>query len=236
MALHFHAQLFFERACRTDLNLDLFGSAFTHAEVVHRAQVTDNRFVHFVTAHAHRGVANGSVQGDHGDVRRTTTNIHDHVAHRVFDRNAHADRSSHRFVYQVNFLGTGLLRSIDHGTLFHFSNSGRDTHHYTGLHHPQRVLLHALDKGLQKSLDQFEIGNHAVTHRAHRAAFAGRTTKHLLRFETDSGDTIVLAVDSNHRRFVDDNSLTRHMNQRIRRAKVNTDIARKEAEQNPILF
>ena len=236
MALHFHRQFFVERASRTNLNLDLFCSAFTDLEVVHRAQVTDNGIVHLVTTDAHRSVTDRAVQRDHGDIGSTTADIHNHVTDRIFDRNAHTDSGSHRFVHQVNFLGTGLAGRIDHGALFHFGNAARHADHHTRFHHPQRVLLHALDKRLEKRFHQFKIGNHAIAHGAYGTGFTWGTAKHLLCLETDGAHTVVLAIHSNHRRFVNDNTLVGNVDQCICRTKINTYVAREKTKQNTALF
>ena len=236
VTLHFHRQFFIERACRTNLNLDLFGSAFAHLQVVHRTEVAHNRIVHLVTAHAHGSVADRTVQSDNSDVRSSATDIHNHVTDGIFDRNAHTNGRGHRFMNEVYFLRTRLTSRINHGALFHFGNAARHADHHARFHHPQRVLLHTLDECLEERFHQFKIGNHAIAHGAHGAGFTRSTSQHLLRLETDGTDTVVLAIHRNHRGLVNHYTLAGDVDQRIRRTKIYTNIAREKTKQNIALF
>ena len=197
-----------------------------------RAEVADNGFIHFVAAHAHRCATDRVVQRNHRDIGGTATNIHDHVTHGVFHRDAHTDSGSHRFVNQVDFLRTSLLGGIDNGAGFHFGNAARHAHNNAGPDNPQRVLLHALNEGLEECFDQFKIRNHAIAHGAHGTRLARGPAEHLFRFKTNRRHAIVLAVHGNHRRFVNDNALACHVNESVRRTQVDTDITGEESEQN----
>jgi hypothetical protein len=76
----------------------------------------------------------------------------------------------------------------------------------------------------------FEIRNHAVFHRANGDDVARRAPEHLFGVAPDGFDLICHFVDSDNRRFRDDDAAPFRINERVRRAEVNRQITGKQTE------
>ena len=64
----------------TDLDLDVLRCALTDQQIVFLSHVTDNRLVKIISGDLDGSADNRSPQRNHGDVRGTAADIHDHVA------------------------------------------------------------------------------------------------------------------------------------------------------------
>ena len=60
-----------------------------------------------------------------------TTDVDDHVADRLVDRQPGADRRGHRLLDELRFGRTGTARRLGHGTLFDFGDGRRHADHDT---------------------------------------------------------------------------------------------------------
>ncbi len=77
--------------------------------------------------------------------------------------------------------------------------------------------MHLADELLEHGFSDYEIGNNAVFQRSDRLNRVRGTAKHALGIGTDSQYALVLwpatDIDGHHRRLVEDDALTAHINQ-----------------------
>ena len=102
-SLDFHRQRLVERRGRAELELDLLRGALADVQVAGLAHVLNDRFVHRVAGDAQRAAVDRAGHRDDGDVGRAAADVDDHVAGRLGDRQARADRRRHRLVDEVHF-------------------------------------------------------------------------------------------------------------------------------------
>jgi hypothetical protein len=106
----------------------------------------------------------------------------------VGNRQAGADRGSHRLLDQVNLAGTGADGRFADGAAF---NLGRATGHADDdarARAEQLGVMHLLDELLEHLLGDGEVGDHAVFHRANHRNAARRLAEHFLGFLADGLD------------------------------------------------
>ena len=85
-ALHFGVAVLGCRHGAADRNLDLLRRALTDRQAMCLAHVRLNRRIDVETSHAHCFERHDSTKTDHGGLGRSTTDVDDHVAHRLVDR------------------------------------------------------------------------------------------------------------------------------------------------------
>lgn len=81
------------------------------------------------------------------------------------------------------------------------------------------------DEVLKHLLGHFEIGDHAVSHRPDGDNVARRATKHLLGVRTNGFDLICGLIYGDDGGFADYDAASLGVDQRVRRAEVNSQIA-----------
>ena len=93
--------------------------------------------------------------------------------------------------------------------------------------------MRLLDEMLDHPLGDLEVGDHAVAQRADGLDVGGGLAHHQLGVGADRGDLggAAAIVHRHHRRLVEHDPLTAHVNHRVGGAEVDRDIARAEAEQ-----
>jgi len=111
------------RACgRTQDDLDVFGSALTDRDAVDATNVALYSGVDVERTDAHRLNRDDATQRNQRGLGRAATDVDDHVAHRLVDRQARADRGSHRLFDQLC-----VSRASPAGRFFHCAPlDGRD--------------------------------------------------------------------------------------------------------------
>ena len=82
-----------------------------------------------------------------------------------------------------------------------------------------------IDEIREKLLGDLEIGNDAVRKGPYSANMRRRLPEHHLRFFPDGDDLPRLVIDRDNRRFRDHDAAAAHIDERIRRPEVDTDIA-----------
>ena len=75
--------------------------------------------------------------------------------------------------------------------------------------------MHFLDEVAQHALGGIEVGDHAILQRANRHDVARRSADHALCFGTHGQDATRGAVDRDHRRFIEHDATTAHIDQGV---------------------
>ena len=88
-----------------------------------------------------------------------------------------------------------------------------------------------LDEVGQHLLGDLEVSDDSVFHRFDSHDVARRPAEHVLGVLADRLDAAVHFVDRDNRRLVDDDALSARVDARIRRAEVDSEIAREERKQ-----
>ena len=93
--------------------------------------------------------------------------------------------------------------------------------------------MHLADEMLDHLFRHFEIGDHAVAHRADRLDVAGGAPQHHLGVVADGADRLLAAAGGHggdHGGFVEDDASPFHVDQRVRRPEIDGHVARKRAK------
>jgi hypothetical protein len=203
--------------------------AFTDEQVVRLLDVLNDRLVHLVARHADRLAVDDAGERDHRDVGGAAADVDDHVAGRLGDRHAGADRGGHRFLDQVHFTGLGAVGAVLDRALLHLRDFGRDADD-DAWPDPDIPVVRLLDEVGQHLLGDLEVGDDAVLHRFDGDDVAGRPTQHLLRILADRFDAAVDLVDGDNRGLVDHDALATRVDACIGGAEINGEIAREQRQ------
>ena len=87
--------------------------------------VLDDRLVHLVTGDAYSLAVDDSRERDDRDVRRAAADVDNHVARRLGDRHASANRRRHGFLDEMHFAGLGAIRAVFDRPFLDLRNLGR---------------------------------------------------------------------------------------------------------------
>eukprot|EP00043_Microstomoeca_roanoka_P023785 m.259418 g.259418 ORF g.259418 m.259418 type:complete len:316 (-) comp35303_c0_seq1:250-1197(-) len=163
----------FRHQSRADLLLDTLSRGFTNEKVVIAANITDQRLVHLVSAHAHTGCEHNTRKRKHGYLGGTAAYINHHGALWLCHRQAGANCRGHRLINQIHLTGTSLFSRFLYGLALHRCGTTGYTHN--NLRARKRAVVDLLDKMLDHLLGNMEIGNHTVPQRANGLNAAWRT-------------------------------------------------------------
>ena len=89
--------------------------------------------------------------------------------------------------------------------------------------------MHLADVVANHLLRDRGVGDHAIAEWPNRHDIRGGTPEHALRLSTDGEDLARFRLNCNYRGLANDDTLTCDVDERIRRAEVNADVAREEA-------
>ena len=131
------------------------------------AQVVLNVIGQLVPSRLDALLHHDTAQGDHGDFRRTASDIHHHVALRGLHVQADTEGGRHRLENKVDIASSRVLRGITDRTDFHFRTAGRDAHHHFQAGGEQALVLavHLFDETADHHLGRVEVRDHAVFQR-----------------------------------------------------------------------
>src|ERR1044072_8172449 len=104
-ARNFHAEIFFQRHSRTNLNFYLFSSLLTNNKIVFFTDVTGNGLINFIAANAYRVDGHGVAKGDYGNFGGTAANINNHVAGGAGNLQASSEGSGNGFFNDIGYFG-----------------------------------------------------------------------------------------------------------------------------------
>ena len=144
-----------------------------------------DRLVHLVAADAHGTRIDDTAERQHGHFRCTAADVHHHRTRGFGDRKAGAKRCGHRLFDQIDFARTSRQSGFLNGAAFNGGRAGRHTNNDLRIGEGAAVM-HFADEVLDHFFGDFEVGNHAVTHRPDRLNITGRPAKHQLGLFPDS--------------------------------------------------
>ena len=187
----------------------------------------DDRFVKFVPAHPQAAAEDDAGQRDDCDFAGPAADVHDHVARRFMHRQSDADRRGHRLVNQDDVARPRMHCGILDRPFFHLRDSrGNGDDDPRG---DELAVLDLLDEVPQHGLGDFEVGDHAVFHRADGHDVAGRAAQHPFGFLTDGEHVGRARLDGHHRRLPQNNSAILHIDEGIGCAQVYSNVVGEQA-------
>ena len=191
--------------------------------------VLRDRLVHGVAGDAHRLAVDDAGERDDRDVGRPAADVHDHVAGGFGNRQPGADRRGHRLFDQVHLAGLGAIGAVLHRAALHLRNLRR---HADDDARADEALaaVGLLDEVAEHLLGGFEVGDHAVAHRADGGDAAGRPAEHLLRVVADGLDLVVDVIDRHDGRFVEHDAGAAGEHAGVRGTEVNRQVVREERQ------
>ena len=89
----------------------------------------------------------------------------------------------------------------------------------------QAAVVHLVDEVAQHLLGYVEVGDDAVTKWPDRLDVGRRASDHPLGFHAHLERAVVAGVDGDDRRLVENDALTAHEHERIRRAQIDCHVA-----------
>src|SRR5204862_523507 len=131
--------------------------------------------------------------------RAAAADVDDHVAGRLADRQAGADRGRHRLLDQIRLARAGGQAGLLDRALLDAGDAGR--HADDDARVRPAVLVDLLDEVAQHLLGDVEVGDHAVLQRADGLDRARRAAEHALRLDADGVDLSGARVDRDHGRL-----------------------------------
>ena len=162
-----------------------------------------------------------TAHGDNGDLGGAATDIDDHGAGRLLDRQVSTDSRGHRLLDQIGLAGTCLNRSLEHGALLDRRDTRGNAYDDARTRGPRIALLGSLINEVAKhGLGDIEVGDNAILERTHGHNVAGRTAKHTLGLDTDCKNALIVFVDGDDGRLANDDALAAHRDKRIGGAEV----------------
>ena len=100
----------------TYLDLDLLSGTLPDLDLVLLAHMIHDVLRQFVASGVDGLILDDTTERDDSDLRRTTTDVHDHVAFGGEDVDAYADSCSHGLVDHVDVTATSVLAGVAYGT------------------------------------------------------------------------------------------------------------------------
>jgi len=197
------------------------------------ANIGDDSFVHLVTTSAHRGGIGQPAQAENGDFGGAATNIDHHAANRLGNGHIRANRRCHRLKDQMNVRGPCVRRRIADRAAFNRGGARRHTDHDFGVAKHALLAVHLLDEVLDHLFGHFDVGDHTIAQRADRLDAVGGLPHHHLRIIANClhAADAVDRLNRDHRRFVQNDPLILHVNQRVGGSEIDRHVLRTEAEE-----
>ena len=226
-ALDFHLAAFAVggRAGGTNFLLDALRRGLADQQVVHAADVIDDRVIHLVAADARGFGIDDATERDNGDFRGAAANIDDHRACRLGHGQARADRGGHGLLDQVHLAGAGALRGFDDGALFHLGSAGRHADNHARAD-AEAAVMNLADEVFDHRFRYIEIGDDAIAQGADGDDVPRRAAQHLLGFVADLEDGFLAAFhrDRHDGRLIQDDATVTDVNEGIGRTQIDTHI------------
>src|SRR5712692_6097847 len=151
---------------------------------------------------------------------------------RLLDRQSRANRCRHRLLHQIHLARSRPVRGVLHRPLFHRRNLARHANHNPRVHQHAPVVR-LLNKVRQHLFRDFEVRNHAVFHRLDGHHVSRRAPQHVFGFTPHRHHFTARLVNRHDRRLVHHDAFAVREHQRVRRAQVDRQVGRKQAEHRP---
>ena len=165
----------------------------------------------------------------HRNICRPATDVDDHVAAGLGNRQSCADGGHHGLLHKIDFAGLGSVGRVFDRAFFHLGNFRRHTNNDPRMHQHLPVVGF-LDEVVEHFLSYFEVGDYAVLHGLDGHDVAGRSAQHLLGFLAHRFYFACIFVNGHDRRLVDHNALAGSVDERIGGSQINGQITGKHAK------
>ena len=134
-----------------------------------------------VACHFNGVVRDDTSHGNHGDLRGSAADVHNHVAFGGVDVETNADCGGHGLVNEIDIAAAGVFCAVAHGTELNFGRTGGDSddHSYAGCEE-MSAGAHHVDQAAHHLFASVEVGNHAVLQRTDHADLFARLFIHEL--------------------------------------------------------
>ena len=141
------------------------------------------------------------------------------------------DRGGHGLLDESGPACAGVQRRVANGSLFNFSDAtwDADEHSWTG--DQADAIVHLVHEVLDHLLGHVEVADDAVAQRPHRDDVGRRAAEHALCLCPDGQHALRALVDRDDARLADDDAAVAHVDERVRSAEIDADIAREHAEE-----
>ena len=163
---------------------------------------------------------------DHGHLGRAAADVDDHVAGRLGDRQAGADRGGHRLLDQVGLARAGRERRLLDRALLDAGHAGR--HADDDARMRPAILMDLLDEVPEHLLGHLEVGDDAVLEGPDGLDVARRAAQHALGLDADRVHLAGALVDRDDRWLGEHDAATAHVDERVGRAEVDGHVAAAE--------
>src|SRR5665213_889867 len=181
-----------------------------------------------IRSDANRLTRHDSAERDNGDLGRSSTDVHNHVAGRLVNRQTCADRSGHRLFDDVGLSRTGELGGFHDGALLDTGDTRGNTNDHARL--CEAALVNAVDEVAQHLLADLEVRDDAVLQGSDGLDVARGATDHALGFGADGERLAVFDVDRDHRRLVQHDAAAADVDQRVRSSEVDRHVTAQKRE------
>lgn len=168
-----------------------------------------------------------SAQRDDRDLGGAATDVDDHVAGGLVDRQPGTDGRGHGLLDDVHLACTGLRRCLDDGASLDPGDAGghADDDSRAG---QVTSLVDLQDEVAEHPLGDLEVGDHAVLQGPYGNDVARCTPDHLLGLGADRQDAAGVGVDGHDGRLVQDDAAPPDVHQRVGSPEVDSHVTADE--------
>ena len=176
-APHLECALIGLRERSPELVLERLGRHRADGDPVVRLEVANDGRVHVITADLHRPTVDDTAQRNHSNLGVASTEVHNHLAARLFNRKSRPRSRSERLFDQVNGSCARRLRQFPHCPLLDFCRSIGNAHGDARAD-PEPATLHRHHLVAQEGLRHIKLGDEPIPERSDNTDISWRTTKH----------------------------------------------------------
>ena len=216
-----------QREGGADRHLDLFSGALAQHQRVLLFHVLNDRVVELIAAYSYGQTRDDAAKRDDGDLGGTATDIDDHVAGGLVNRQGRTDCRSHGLFDDEDLACACCVAGIFNRALLDTGDAGRYADDQAGLGEVT-ARMHLLDEVAQHALSGVEVGDDAVLERANSDDIARRAPDHSLGLRAHREDSAGVVVDRDNRGLVQHDATTTHVNERVGSAEVDGHVAADE--------
>ena len=193
------------------------------------ADVGHDRLVEVVAREPQRGLDHDLAHRDHRDLARAAADVDHHVPGRLGDLEPGADGGGDRLLDQRDLARAGRQARLLDRPRLDLGDAGGHAHDHARARPAARLRL--AQEVAQHLLGDLEVGDHAVAQGPRGGDRRGRAADHAVRLVADGVDLAAVGVDRDHRRLGDDDAAAALVDERVRGAEVDGQVAVAERHQ-----
>ena len=187
-------------------------------------QVTDNGIVKSVAARFGTVRHDDLAEGEHRDIGHARADVHNHGAVGLVHGQTCAQRRRQRTVEQLRAPHACVKHGGNQRALFHLVDGSGQSQNGAGA--GKHMLADGLEhKALKHEADQLVIGDGTLAQGADGQDIARRASDHTLGLVTKGKNIAAVAIDGHHGGLAQNDALSLHIDQDLRSAQINPDVA-----------